>query len=449
MGRRKDQPSWTDEQDDFLRDRLALGLPVRVIHAQWPKGFPYRTRTALTLRKQKLGLKTAVTPDGMQRGVQQPPPPEEVGTWAVQDDGAEIVVRSFGTEVKTLDELIRRARIDTTKYEVDRPETSMHETTVRDLDGTIRKVQNFRLVARFRLKAGPSTLEQVQSLIDGAFAKRRILSVKAHKPAKDADILQAVAVYDAHLGKLSWPSETGYGPWDTPIAVDTVRRGVLHLMEEGDARGVAERAICLGGDYLHHDGRGMTTKGTVLDYDTRVQKLLREGTELLFDLIATSAEKVPTRVYVVPGNHDSVLTWAIQELVRNEFKRDKRVMVDDRFTSTKFFSWGRCLIGLDHGEKGKKRLPDTMATMCEVEWGQSIVKEIITGHFHSKAAIDTFGGVVVRTVDSLATPDKYHADEKFSSSPRTIEAFRYHKGGMVAGTDSWSPDLNRAPRKGT
>ena len=121
MGRRKDQPSWTDEQDAFIRERFEMGLPCRAIHAQWPKGFPYRTATAISLRKQKLGIKTATNAELMQRGVKQPPPPEEVGTWAVQDDGAEIVVRSFGTEVKTLDVLIARAKIDTTKYEIDKP----------------------------------------------------------------------------------------------------------------------------------------------------------------------------------------------------------------------------------------------------------------------------------------------------------------------------------------
>jgi len=90
-----------------------------------------------------------------------------------------------------------------------------------------------------------------------------------------------------------------------------------------------------------------------------------------------------------------------------------------------------------------------MSSQCEVEWGTAIVKEFLTGHLHGKAAIQTIDGVVVRTMDSLATPDKYHAEEKFNTAPRTIEAFRYHKGGMVAGTDSWSPDLNRAPRRGT
>jgi hypothetical protein len=451
MGRRKDQPSWTTEQDDFLRDRLALGLPVRVIHAQWPQGFPYRTRTALTLRKQKLGLKTAVTPDGMQRGVQQPPPPEEVGTWAVQDDGAEIVVRSFGTEVKTLDELIARARIDTTKYEVDRPETSMHETTVRDTDGKIRKVQNFRLVARFRLRQGPTTLEQVEAILAGAFAQRKPLALPRPKQG-NAQVLQGVIVNDVHVGKLAWERSTGGPSYDTGLSVSTLRDGVTHLMHEGDARDIGLRHFWLLGDYFHHDGQGTTTSGTVMDYDSRVQKMLRDGTEVLCDLIAASAERVPTVVYLVPGNHDRTLTWALQRILLAEFKRHKGVTIDEGYTSTKYLRHGKCLIGLDHGDKGKKRLAASMAHACAVEWGQTTVRDIHTGHLHTKrraaTEADTIEGVTVYTHNALCPADQYHADEKFDTSPRTIEAFRYHAGGMCAGTDAWSPDLHAAPRSG-
>jgi hypothetical protein len=349
--------------------------------------------------------------------------------------------------VRTLEALIARAQIDTTRYEVDRPETSMHEMTVRDSEGNVRKVQNFRIVARFRLKAGPNVQELVTEMLAEFKRDCKVLRYPKHKG--NADILQAVAIFDPHIGKLAWPAETGMEAWDTPISLETLREGVLHLMAEGDRHGVGERAFCIGGDFFQHDGRGMTTKGTVIDFDSRFPKMYRGGVRLLIDLIATSAATMPTRVYVIPGNHDSILSFALQESLAIKFEGDKRVTIDQRFTSTKFFSWGRCLIGLDHGDKGKKRLPHAMATLCEDEWGKAIVREILTGHLHSKAAIDTFGNVVVRTMDALCPPDKFHSDEKFIGSPRTIEAFRYHRGGMVAGTDSWSPDLNRAPRRGT
>lgn len=449
MPLRKDRDGWTPEEDAWLREQAHLGVPVPKQHQQWPKRFPPRTLSSLRCRRTQLGIRTNPNADLNQSGVPQPKPPEPVQDIKVTDKGDELHVLSVGSEVRTLDELVARAKIDLTKYEVDRPETSMYETSVRDEKGKIRKVQNFRIVARFRLKQGPSTTEQVEALIAGAFAKRKHIVPTLRKTTGNPDIVQAIACADVHIGKLAWPTETGGGPYDTPIAVETFGNGVSYLMREGDEREVGERRFCLLGDYLHHDGRGMTTKGTVLDYDSRIKKLLREGTQLLCDLIAQSAERVPTTVYIVPGNHDFVLTFALQEALYREFQKHPRVTIDDRATSTLFWQWGKCLIGLDHGDKGKKRLADKMTTACEVEWGQTTHREILTGHLHSKAAIDTIGGIVVRTMDSLATADAYHAHEKFDSSPRTIEAFRYHKGGMLAGTDNWSPDLDRSPRKGT
>jgi len=448
MATRRDMVPWAADPRELplLRDLSARGLNPRAaaerLNAEIHGGRPVRTAPAITNARATYGIKVGDPRQG-EREPEAPP----TQTVDVRDDGTTLHVTAYGSEVRTLDELIARAQIDLTRYEVDRPETSMHETTVRDAEGNVRKVQNFRIVARFKPKAGPSTMEAVEALIAGAAKTFTILRYPKHKG--EADILQALCIFDPHIGKLAWPAETGSGPWDTPISLDTLATGVLHLMAEGDKRGVGERAFVIGGDYFHHDGKGMTTKGTVLDYDSRFPKMYRGGTRLLVDLIATSAATMPTRVYIVPGNHDAVLSFALQEALVLKFEQDKRVMVDERFTSTKFFQWGRCLIGLDHGDKGKKRLPGAMSSQCEVEWGTAIVKEFLTGHLHGKAAIQTIDGVVVRTMDSLATADKYHAEEKFNTSPRTIEAFRYHKGGMVAGTDSWSPDLNRAPRRGT
>jgi UDP-2,3-diacylglucosamine pyrophosphatase LpxH len=450
---RSDRTPWSEAEDAHLRAQAEQGIPVPKQHAAWPSTFPPRTLAALRMRRAQLGVVTNVNAEVGQKGVKQPAPPEETQRIEARESGDELVVTAVGQEVRTLDELVARAKIDLTRYEVDRPETSMWETTVRGQDGKIRRVQNFRIVARFRVKAGPSTAEQVEALIAGAFAQRKSLCISpayTKKAAKtDPDTLQVVAISDPHIGKLAWAKETGHSNWDTDIALRVVREGVTHLMACGDDRHVGERAFVLLGDYFQHDGKGMTTRGTVVDYDSRIQKMLEEGAALLFDLIAESAERVPTRVYIVPGNHDFSLTWALQLLVKTEFKHHPRVSVDGGYTSTKFLQWGKCLIGLDHGDKGKTRLPASMAQRCEVEWGQTTWREILTGHLHSKAMIQTVNGVLVRTMDALCGPDAWHADEKFDTSLRSIEAFRYHKGGGCSGTDAWSPDLHRAPRKGT
>jgi len=435
MGRRKDQSPWTDEQDAFIRERFEMGLPARIIHAQWPKGFPYRTAIAINLRKQKLGIKTAVNPDLMQRGVAQPPPPEEVGTWAVQDDGAEIVVRSFGTEVRTLEELIARAKIDTAKYEVDKPETSMHETTVRDLDGKIRKVQNFRLVARFRLKAGPSTLEQVQSLIDGAFATRPPLTIKQQFKVRSAsDLMQAVVIADPPLAKYAWGGETGGANYDLSIATRLVRDAATELMEWGDERKPAVRYLFCLGDLLHYDNpQGHTTGGTPQDRDTRLAKMLEEASAMLCGLVERSVMTAETRVVMVPGNHDRATTLAMQLILAAQFRGYAGVTVDTSALHRKYVEWGGCLIGLTHGDTARKRLGTLMQVERKEAWGRSVCREWHHGHFHREAQTVTEGGVTIREHLSLSPPDSWHAIEGYVGAPRGMDSLLYDKIRGVRG----------------
>jgi hypothetical protein len=445
MAPRKDYVPWDNPaEDEWLKARLAEGWTVPKMSANWPPQFPRRSRNSINNRKASLDLHVTRGEEAAATAPEQ--------TLDVRDDGTTLHVTAYGSEVRTLEALIARAQIDTTKYEVDRPETSMHEMTVRDSEGNVRKVQNFRIVARFRLKAGPSVEERVDAILTGAFQKRKPVQFflkSLGKTKGNPDILQGVVIADPHIAKLAWAEGTGDRNYDTAISVETLETGVTEVMGKGLRHDPGQRDFWILGDYFHHDGQGATTKGTPLDYDSRVQKMLTEGSELLFRLVESSAKDVPTRVVIVPGNHDKILAYALQRILVSEFRKHPRVTIDDRSTSTKFLQWGKCLIGLDHGDKGKKRLPGLMQTRCAVEWGQTIYRAFEVGHLHARAMVTTVDGVVIKTHDSLGAADLWHAEEKFVGSPRTLQAPVYHKGGAEIGSDAWSPDLGSAPRRGT
>lgn len=424
-------------------DGLGSTQCARRLNDAFHNGAAVRTASTVNLARSRFGIYVShgeATPTSTGAVKEQ-----EVEVKATQD-GTE--ARSTGSRIKTVDDLLRHIEADLTRFEVAQSEATKYETATKDpATGRATVHELHRVFVRLKPKAGPSTLEQVEAIISGALATRTPVAAPRRRDG-NADILQGLIVNDVHVGKLAWADSTGGPHYDTGIAVDTLRQGVAHLMAEGDARQVGTRHFWLLGDYFHHDGQGTTTGGTIMDYDSRVQKMLRDGSEVLFDLIAASAERVPTTVVLVPGNHDRTLTWALQRILVSEFRRHKGVTIDDTFTTTKWLTHGKCLIGLDHGDKGKKRLPEVMAAQCAVEWGQTTCRHIHTGHLHGKAKIVTEGGVVVWTHDSLKPADQWHTDEKFNTSPRTIEAYRYHAGGMFAGSDAWSPDLHAAPKSG-
>lgn len=438
-------PAWSPDEIAALamwgaEERSNIALATR-LNDRYHRGVKVRNANSVSVKRANLGIKapamaTASTDPTAEQRVER------------EESDSGVTLRSVGQRIKTVDELLAHAAIDLTRYEVARQKANTWDTTLRNADGSIKTVQNFQIWVEVKPKAGPNVEEQVGAIIAGALAKRKPLPAVIVRGG-NADVLQGVVIPDAHIGDLAWGEGTGGTNNDTALGVETLRRGATEVMAQGDERRVGERHFWLLGDYFHHDGKGMTTKGTPLDYDSRVQKMLKLGAEVLFDLIDASASKVPTRVILVPGNHDAVLTWALQRILVSEFRRHKGVTIDDSSTTTKYLTHGKCLIGLDHGDKGKRRLPEVMAAQCAVEWGQTTCRHIHTGHLHGKAKIVTEGGVVVWTHDSLKPSDQWHTDEKFNTSPRTIEAYRYHRGGMFAGSDAWSPDLNAAPRAGT
>ena len=435
-----DRAEWTPEQDAFLRECFEVrGWPTRAVHTHWPKSFPPRTAAAIGLRKGVLQIKTKANPLLAQQGVVQPLPDEPVQTVQMEEQGDSATLRSFGTEVRTIEELIARAKVDLTVWEVDRPETSMHETAVRQVDGSIKKVQQFRLAVKLKRKQGPSTQEQIAAMIAGAFADRQPVRSKVapkNKPTGlQTDLMQAVVIADPHLAKYAWSEETGGADYDLDIASRLVDGAARELMAWGDERKPAVRYLFGLGDLLHYDNpQGHTTSGTPQDRDTRMAKMLRRASEVLVGLVERSAETAETRVVFVPGNHDRAATYAMQLVLANRFHDDPRVTVDLDPKARKYVEWGHCLIGLTHGDTARKRLHQLMQVEQKEAWGRSRVREWHHGHLHSEASTVTEGGVTIRQHLSLSPPDSWHALEGYVGAPRGMDSYLYHKDGYLRGT---------------
>lgn len=432
---RPPRDAWSPEEDAYLRECVeVVGCPIPKLQREWPSRFPRRSVAALRMRKVALALVTNPNPDLSQKGVPQPKPEVPTQTVDVKDDGTMLHVTAIGSEVKTLDELVARAKIDLTKYEVDKPETSMHETTIRDPEGKVRKVQNFRIVARFRLKAGPSTKEQVEALIAGAFAKRSGPKVKPHRSSKHLDVMQAIVIADPHIGKYAHGEETGWANYDVNTATRLLRESSEELLAWGEREGVGRRAIWMLGDIAHYDTpHGSTTKGTPLDRDGRVDKMIREASSVLTGIVEASAKLGQTDVVMVQGNHDFLMSLAFRHILSAYFRHDQRVTIDERSTTRKYVTHGKCLFGLTHGDKATKRLGELMSIEAREDWGRSTLKEIHHGHLHSEASTTTISGVTIRQHPALTAADGWHAQEGFVGAPRAMHSYTYHSDGFLVG----------------
>lgn len=435
---RNDRDAWTPDEDAWLRDHAERGVPVPKQAKLWPDRFPRRTLAALRMRRANLGIVTNANAELPQKGVKQPEPDQPLQSVEVKQHGDELTVITNGLEVRTLDELVARAKVDLSVWEVDKPQTRMWEVKVKDAQGKIRNAQNFYIAASFKRKHGPNVKEQVEALIAGAFATTKQVSrpIKVLRDKKiDDGLMQAVVIADPHLAKYAWGEETGGADYDLDIASRLVDNAARDLMDWGDERKPAVRYLLGLGDLLHYDNpQGHTTSGTPQDRDTRMAKMLKRASEVLVGLVLRSAETSSTKVVLVPGNHDRATTYAMQLILANRFHNDPRVTVDLDPKARKYIEWGACLLGLTHGDTARKRLLHLMQVEQKEAWGRSKVREWHHGHLHSEASTITDGGITIRQHLSLSPPDSWHSLEGYVGAPRGMDTYLYHKDGYLQGT---------------
>lgn len=445
MGARKDLVVWTDDEVQKMAELSACGVSAarvaRQLNTEFHGGANVRTESAVSLRRSKANVKVGARP----KRIVAVPQSEQTIEHTSGPDGVE--ARSNGGRIKSVDDLLRHIEADMTRFEIEKSEATKYEVATKDpLTGKVRTTELHRVFVRLKPKAGPSVIEIVQSMIDGAFAKRQPIARSSLARRVD-DVMQCVVIADPHIGKYAWKYETGWDDYDIGIASRLLRTATNELLRDGDTRKISSRTIVVLGDYFHYDTpHGQTTSGTALDRDGRVEKMMNEGARVLFDIIEASTS-VPTRVVLVPGNHDTILTIALRQLVAAQFRNDKRVQVEASGTTRKYMTHGKCLIGFTHGDKARKRLHELMALEARAAWGNSLYREIHTGHLHSIAEVSTLSGVVVRTHPALCPPDGWHSSEGFVGATRGMQSFYYHKAGGLVGMTMSNPDMRSANAK--
>jgi metallophosphoesterase superfamily enzyme len=349
-------------------------------------------------------------------------------------DGDAVEARSTSRRIKTVDDLLRHIEADMTQYVVAASEATKWECG----DGEGGSIELHRVFVRLKPRGGPTTREIVEGMIQAAKRQIRLPARKAAKRTASGQ-WQLLVVSDTHFGAYAWNQTTGGQDYDLGIAEARVADAGSRLLAVGDDCKPARRTIALLGDIFHFDTpAGTTTSGTPLERDGRLQKVLNVACDVIIGVIERSAETAPTDVVVVNGNHDEVLTWALQRVLVERFARHRGVQIDREFTGRKYICHGKNLLGFAHGHKAKAKLPQIMALERPQEWSQSIYREWHTGHLHHQAAannkpLDSLQGVIVRTAPTICPPDDWHSTGGFIGARQCMETFFYRpEGGLTA-----------------
>ncbi len=364
---------------------------------------------------------------------------------ATRPDGS-IERTRISEDVRTVDQLLEVMGADLGRYEVAASEATSWEAMTADREtGRPHVVTLHRVWVRLKPRGGPAVPELVEALIAGAERARRFgRPGKPPKPGRGGG-LQVLVIADCHFGKYAWHRTTGHGDYDLDHADRFVRDTGERLLDSGDAQRPAARVIALLGDLFHYDGAGQakTTAGTPLERDGRLEKMLSTGCESLHALVHRSAATVPTQVVIVPGNHDETHTAWFRMLTQTAFRGSRAVTVADEYTHRQYLRHGGNLLGFAHGNRARRTLPQLMALERPADWGQTVYREIHTGHLHTQRSrttrvvnddgLDTIDGVVVRTAPAICPPDDWHAVEGYVGSRQAMESFFYRPSGGLDG----------------
>jgi hypothetical protein len=284
-----------------------------------------------------------------------------------------------------------------------------------------------------KTKQGELSTQAIIDSLKDALADVKPARLPAAPKRTDADTITIYSIVDWHVGLLAWAEETGQN-YDLKIAQTVILDAMSRLIASSPP---SKQCIILGlGDLLHFDGyEHMTAKsGNFLDGDGRYPKVLRTAARMVIETIDMALQKHDqVLVRMLPGNHDTRSTVAINLALGMRYETSKRVTVDDSAAYMWWYRFGKNFFGATHGDKAKmKDLPLVMAADRPQDWAASTNRRIFTGHLHNERRIEE-GGVVVTCMRTPVAKDAYHSFERFRSG-RSVYSETYRADGSEAAT---------------
>jgi len=253
-----------------------------------------------------------------------------------------------------------------------------------------------------------------------------------NKPQHEsADCMLVVSIHDVHFAKLSYNRETG-SDYDPKIAAALYKDAVNDALKFFNPARIKHIVFPIGSDLLHTDNmQGTTTSGTPVEStDTRFHHVFDIAMAAVIAGLEDCISIADVYAPVVPGNHDYCSSILLAKAVKQYFKDDPRIVIDDDEISRKYYHWGKNLLCFSHRFTKLDKAPVIMATEAPHQWANSITREIMTGHLHTQRAKEHYNyyetaGVVVRILPSLSATDRWHFDSGFVGSARAAESHLY------------------------
>jgi hypothetical protein len=252
---------------------------------------------------------------------------------------------------------------------------------------------------------------------------------KINYPRENKDLLWECAIFDAHIGKLSYAPETGSN-YDVKIASKIYADAVDFSIANARKFKIEKIIFPIGQDFLHVDGKtDETTAGTRQDTDGRSTKVFVTARKLLIASIEKLKTIAPVDVICTPGNHEENSMFHLGDCLECRYWNDENVTIFNDPRSRKYYQWGKNLIGYVHGDKTKiNDLAVLMATESPKIWSQTKYRYWRLGHYHhQKLYVDEKSGVIIEVLPSISAADSWHSTQGYTENIRGAVSSMFDK----------------------
>jgi hypothetical protein len=350
-----------------------------------------------------------------------------------------------GTRIKTLEDLLVYAQVNTTVWEVERHTINKWEVAAK-IPGGMATTMLYQIKAWLRRKVVEEKLTELMAHILEQFKQAAPLRTNTHRPSANPRGMLEISIMDMHLGKYCSPAETGGLAYNADVAERMFTDAVEDLLSKAGRLPIEKILFVCGNDFFNTDHLGRaTTAGTPQDECLRYQESFIRGRQLLVRAIDRVRELAPTEVLMVTGNHDTQRLYYLGDSLAAWYRNTADVQVENSPRQRKYVRFHRNLIGFTHGNNEKHfDLPLLLATEDPEGWSQSRHREFHLGHFHSrkhKMFVPSFerAGVLVRLLPSLCPPDAWHAAMGYNAK-LAAEALYYDPNEGCVATFTHSPN---------
>lgn len=323
------------------------------------------------------------------------------------------------SNINSLEKVIEHCNIDTNIWNI---EKYAIEQGANDKEGNAQ----FRWKLNLEKKVSDFNEKIISDLKEDLKKNSKIVARKNY--GKSNGFMLEIAIFDSHMGKLSFWGETNSN-YDLKIAKQAYLDTLYDLLEKAKKFGTPEKILfIIGQDFINIDNNLLTTTaGTKQDVDGRYPKIVKEGREVLTHSIDILKEIAPVEVLVSAGNHDTNTMFHIGDSLECFYHNDENVNVDNQPISRKYVKYGKSLICLTHGDKVKAdQIPLIMATESVSDWAATKYKYCQCGHYHTES-MKEIRGVKIHYLSSISAPDLYHFDNGYVGNIRQAQAFIFDK----------------------